>query len=509
MTPPAPMLLNLQMIADPMDELLWDYTAHSSGETPCFRGCQIYCGQPTLSQSTLYLLPQGAEDTFPVDVFSYITTTDLSGKAPHIRNVRHSFEELLNLVLTTFQRYHDFELALNGVITSGGDLEEICQISSEFFHNPVYIHDDMFSVIAASTHVEGMLEFEQNKDSGEVHIPLWLINEFKFDKSYLHTLELHQAGLWGNDQFPFNMRSLFVNLWDGERYRGRVLINEIGSSLQPGQFRAAEYVAEYITTLLRHLEQRQDRAYHNFKQTLIALITGEAVNEQDLRNMLYILDWSQTDQYLCIKLRPQDPGNSIRSDSALDSTLAAQLQGCVSLYHQKQLCIVLNLSRSNLNIHAVRQILAPHIRDSYMHAGISSPVYGIQSLGKGFLQADIALHYISQQKGSDWILSFSSCALPYILERSCSDLPADLLAHPALRELKDYDKKFGTQYYETLGNYLYCERDIPLTSARLIIHRTTLSYRLRKIQELTRLDLEDEDLRLYLLISFHLMADYK
>ena len=46
---------------------------------------------------------------------------------------------------------------------------------------------------------------------------------------------------------------------------------------------------------------------------------------------------------------------------------------------------------------------------------------------------------------------------------------------------------------------------IPATAAELIIHRTTLTYRLGKIAELTRLNLDNPDLRLYLLLSFQLL----
>ena len=72
----------------------------------------------------------------------------------------------------------------------------------------------------------------------------------------------------------------------------------------------------------------------------------------------------------------------------------------------------------------------------------------------------------------------------------------------------EHDRTQGTQYYETLRAYLLCERSIPATAAALIIHRTTLTYRLGKIQELTRLNLDSADLRLYLMLSFQLLEQW-
>lgn len=53
--------------------------------------------------------------------------------------------------------------------------------------------------------------------------------------------------------------------------------------------------------------------------------------------------------------------------------------------------------------------------------------------------------------------------------------------------------------------YLLCERDIPKTSQALIIHRTTLLYRLKKMESLVSLNLEDPDQRLYLQLSLWIL----
>ena len=60
-------------------------------------------------------------------------------------------------------------------------------------------------------------------------------------------------------------------------------------------------------------------------------------------------------------------------------------------------------------------------------------------------------------------------------------------------------------YYKTLRTFLKNEKSIPKTSKELVIHRTTLLYRLEKIQETLKLNLENEDVRLYLKLSFKIM----
>lgn len=499
------MLLSIQMIADPLDELLWDFTAEISGDSPILRCCQIYAGQSTLKVDTLYLIPENMGQNFPTDSYRYIAYDDLKGQAPHIRNLRRPFFEVMNEIVSIFQKYHDFESQLNQIVTGGGTLVDLCRAGSAFFQNPIYIHDNMLSVIALSSKVEGMLKFEYNERTGKLYIPLWLINEFKYDENYQKTLEYHTAAIWDNEQYPYTMRSLYVNLFSNSIYCGRLLINEIGSLLQPGQFQAAEYLAKYAVKLLEHDEVDSSHRYWGLEDTFIDLLSGIAVDNRDLQTTLSILNWNAVDSYICIKIRNQSEALSVRSDRALNNTLASQIQGYFSFNYQKKLCVVINQSQPGTDQYAVRRILAPLVRDSCMYVGISNPVDSIHAIAIGFRQADIALEYIIKENSSQWIVPFAECALHYIRNRATQDIPSQTLADYSLLTILRYDKKNDTQYYNTLRSYLINERNIPKTANALIIHRTTLTYRLQKIHELFNLNLDDTYQRLYLLMSFFLL----
>ena len=78
---------------------------------------------------------------------------------------------------------------------------------------------------------------------------------------------------------------------------------------------------------------------------------------------------------------------------------------------------------------------------------------------------------------------------------------------PVPQFLRRYDQDHGSQYCATLKSFLQNERSIPKTAAALIVHRTTLLYRLEKIVSLTKIDLDNEGVRLYLLLSFRLSEE--
>ena len=499
------MLLNIRILADELEETFNGCTVFTENDRAVLRSCVMYCGQKPLREDLLYILPDGDCADFPFDSFCYISSAPHGGLAPHICGIEKSATEILNAVIAVFEKYHDFEMELNGIVTGGGSISDLLLAADPFFRNPMYVHDNLFAVIALPRMVEGMLKFEYSQKTGKIYIPLWLIEDFKFDENYRNTLSLHEPGIWGIDEYPKHFRSLFVNLWDGSYYCGRLLINELQTPLQEGQFLTATYLAEYILMILRRDTHSSAQTYRNFEQTFIDLMQEREVAATDLNAALGILGWREDDRYVCIRLRNQDERLNIKTITVLRSALASVISGFTSFFCDNDLCIVQNLSVSDNSYTELRMLLAEHVRDSYLYCGLSNPFFGIRNLTSAFRQTQIALGCIANGGSTRWIMAFEDCVVPYVLAQTVRRMRAEQVAAPDLIRLLEYDRKNGTEYFHTLRCYLLHERSIPATSEALIIHRTTLSYRLKKMKELMTLDLDNEDNRFYLLLSFRLL----
>ena len=71
--------------------------------------------------------------------------------------------------------------------------------------------------------------------------------------------------------------------------------------------------------------------------------------------------------------------------------------------------------------------------------------------------------------------------------------------------VKKYDEENNTELLHTLNVYLSLERNALQTANTLFIHRSTLFYRLERIQKLTKLNLDDAKIRLVLQLSFAML----
>jgi DNA-binding PucR family transcriptional regulator len=73
--------------------------------------------------------------------------------------------------------------------------------------------------------------------------------------------------------------------------------------------------------------------------------------------------------------------------------------------------------------------------------------------------------------------------------------------HRWLGTLLDYDANKGAQLVETLCGYVECGGNYDLTAKTLLLHRSTLRYRLQRIREVSGHDLTDPDTRFNLQLA--------
>jgi DNA-binding PucR family transcriptional regulator len=61
--------------------------------------------------------------------------------------------------------------------------------------------------------------------------------------------------------------------------------------------------------------------------------------------------------------------------------------------------------------------------------------------------------------------------------------------HPAVFQLQEYDAQYNSDLFYTLKEYLINNQNMSLTANKLHIHYNSLKYRIRKLTELTNLEI--------------------
>jgi GAF domain-containing protein len=125
--------------------------------------------------------------------------------------------------------------------------------------------------------------------------------------------------------------------------------------------------------------------------------------------------------------------------------------------------------------------------------GLSSPCTGVGTFGEGLEEARQALLGTSVLKRDASVLGFDDLgAYKYILRIALDGGIRDGTIESVSR-LADYDRERGASLLRTLEEFLHRRGNISATSEALYVHPNTLRQRLRRIGELSGIDLRRDD----------------
>lgn len=503
--------LSMQMLYDSLSETRRDMTFHPGGDAPRLTGFRLYQpGMPLLSQF-VYILGEEKLPAMSIDLagISFILTgnTDpaLFPVGCPVLTVRNcsDFAGLVCAVQETFERYQQWEHELLLARSGEHPLDLMLEASLKIFRNPIFIHDAGFYILSCPHRHSRMPVWEKDPKTGWDLLPLSIINDFKVDMEYLETLSATRATLFSAEQRSYPI--LFVNLWNNGRYEGRICVDELEHPILPGHYQALEYLGHFMETSIRsgglfwlNMEDKTEQFFCDF-------IQGGIQDQSSIMRMLFFLKWNRHDRYLCLRLETERTNIQQFSAPATLGHIETQIPGCSAFLYQSGITVIVNLSYSHARASDIISSLAILLRESLLKMGVSSEIHDFLQIPQAAFQAQTALILGLNSRSTHWYYLFDDYLLEFLLQKGGEFLSPELLSSHKLLTLRQYDETNHTELYTTLKTFLELERNVLQTAKALFIHRSTLFYRLERIEKIADVHLDDAKERLILRISFYIL----
>jgi GAF domain-containing protein len=125
--------------------------------------------------------------------------------------------------------------------------------------------------------------------------------------------------------------------------------------------------------------------------------------------------------------------------------------------------------------------------------GLSNPCQGAASFQAGFEEAEHALVGASVIRGTPGVMTYEELGPYKYLLRMPFDSAVRDAHRDAVTRVADYDRERQTALLRTLEEFLRRRGNISATAEALYVHPNTLRQRLRRIQELSGIDLRKDD----------------
>lgn len=503
--------LNMQILADIFGDKTKEVAFYDQNDRPCLEGIRLFQKGRTLNSAYVYIVYGSVlDDTFLAYrniAFISIGRIDIAlfdSSCPVIELKGDiSFQDAFEIVQDTFDRYRQWDRSLQEALNSEHPLDNMLLASLELFGNPMFIHNTDFYIISCPKYVQGMTVWERDSRTGRNMVPLSLIHDFKADKEYLDTLTKKVPDLFSAEQRGY--RILYVNLWNGSRYEGRICVDELQSEIQPGQYLTIQYLGKFIELAIKNKSLFYLSMGDDMDCFFNEYLDGAIADQQRILNYLYFLHWKQNDRYLCLRLETEQRDINMLSAAATLGHIETQIPSGHAFLYRHSIAVVVNLSYGHSSSSDVISSLAVLMREGLLKMGASSEIHDFMLLPQAYVQASMALDLGRKSESMTWCYRFDDYILEYLLKKGREEIPPELLCSEKLLLLKKYDDKNKADLYHTLKVYLELERNILQTSRELFIHRSTLLYRLKRIEKIADIDFEDSRERLILRLSFYIL----
>ncbi len=138
--------------------------------------------------------------------------------------------------------------------------------------------------------------------------------------------------------------------------------------------------------------------------------------------------------------------------------------------------------------------------------GIGGPARTLAEIPRSRQEAEQTVSVLRRRNDGRHAAEVEEVRMEILLERALELLAADpALQGGPLQAIRDYDAKHGSDYLNTLRAYLDTFGDTRLAAERLGVHPNTFRYRLHRLREVARLQLQDSGERMLLMLQLRLL----
>lgn len=405
-------------------------------------------------------------------------------------------DRVFNAVLEASRAYELWERDLYHLIFSGCSLQDIVDKAFPLFQNPIFFVDETDRVLARTPHGTG----EVNEAWDILVETGYLPYESATASRNLIEGNIHSRRRRGkNVPFLFSPPTKDIDN-RGINYRiyspateevvGTLIIIENETPVTLGMLNLSEVLTDAVDEWM-HMH-KNDHPFKTDRNLIRELIEApESVRNKEVLKR-YIPPCANGYKLAVITGCGHIPEDQIRK--MIEDTLEGSR---VYRYGEEVIAVIpLEQDEKEIRKHLDRVLFYQGVR-----IGLSYSFYDLTGFSSYYHQARVALSY-----GSGKFSGIGpEIAMRYFTDETVKDVFGANIAHPSLETLREYDGKHGGELYDTLYQFLRNERSLIASSRALNIHRNSLIYRIEKIRQLTDIDLDDPDIREYLLFSYRIV----
>jgi sugar diacid utilization regulator len=382
-------------------------------------------------------------------------------------------------------------------------LESIVAIAYKSLGNPIIVNDKSWKALAIASDVkepddEAWNEFMKN---GALSLEIVSMNIKEKLTDRIEQSETPFLCKEANMKYP----RLFCRVAVGSRPVATVAVIEYYRPFIERDYLMLSMLASAISA-----EMQKNKFLHYtrgllYEEFIVDLIEGRVKNSNVIDEKVKSLNLGLKKFIHVITVEIREFDVTYFSIPYMRDYLEKMISGSKALIYNDNITMISSYGgeREIFESDAVR--LRDFLKDYKLHAGLSRPFSKLEELKDHYYQSLEALELGTHIDSDVTIYAYDDYAI-YHIAKVCAD-SSDLkqFYHPKLEYLMEYDAEHKTSFTDSLYTYLKHSRNITNTAKALHLHRNSMIYHLKRIEEILNFSLSDNEMLLHIELSFRLM----
>lgn len=340
-------------------------------------------------------------------------------------------------------------------------------------------------------------------------------NYFKFQDPLIAYKELILALESKNDNTPFIMeatgtrRRWISKSYYGGRHVGHFTVPEVDVPLETVDSEIIRLMSDVCA--ISYMMQNSVHTLQPFMPTqaslLESVLNGAIKDETSYKDnaRLYAQQIYSNYFLMCGTFSPD-------SDSHIINLLYRQTEyfkyNTQIIIFKGKLVMLLGTDESGTISEALITMMEHLCTEYKLYFGVSDPFQNIMEAKTQFEYASKTLDFLLNRYPQKHILFHDDCKIDMLLSYTKDSITSPIdFCSLTLKIILNYDFKHNTNYAETLKHYLHNNCSPLATSSSMFIHKNTVIYRVKRMEELFNIDFTDTHTLFLLRFSFLLLEN--
>jgi hypothetical protein len=417
-----------------------------------------------------------------------------------IKNLMN-ISELFNLIQDIFFYYSDVYSQLLKIVEDNKGLQYLTDELSVLFGNPITITDRNFKILAITASEPENAALWRNIDETTRHNGYVTggSDTYYLTKDYINKLDHNDKPVFFNTCDGYLSPMICLNIGIRKKNIAILSLFEIDTPFNIATCDLVLIISQILSLELQKNELLLLNSESNFAYPIVDLLEGKTLSRYDVDKISSYFNYSISNNFTVVVVKSPLSSDSSCELPFLRNKILNLIKCNSCIIYKRSIVMVIDCSLSNSFNYCLPKF-EELLSDTMTYAGISSSFSDFIEVRRGYVEASKAVELGLRLNTAGTIYRYMDFQFYHLIDLCSKQENIENLCHPALARLMMYDEELS----KTLYTYMKNNGSQAKTAKDLCIHRSSLSYRLKKIEEVLEIELNDYKTLLHLQLSYEI-----